>query len=117
MRVLMVNTPASTKFRGGDTTQMHKTAEALKELGVEVDISTDPEPDASGYDLAHVFNLRTIEATGRQIEALRRAGIPTSSNTSVTSPTTATRPTSPASAMPSPRPGRTTTRTRTNASC
>lgn len=29
MKVLMVNTPASTKFRGGDTTQMHKTAEAL----------------------------------------------------------------------------------------
>lgn len=76
MKVLMVNTPASTKFRGGDTTQMHKTAEALKEHDVEVAFSTEPEPDAEGYDLAHVFNLRTIEATSRQVQALKRYGIP-----------------------------------------
>lgn len=76
MKVLMVNTPQSPKLKGGDTLQMVKTAEALVQMGVEVVTSTDAEPDARGFDVAHVFNLRTIDATQRQVAALARYGIP-----------------------------------------
>ena len=69
MKALLVNTPASAQFRGGDTTQMLKTAEGLNALGVETAISTDAEPNARGFDVAHVFNLRTIAATGPQVRA------------------------------------------------
>jgi hypothetical protein len=37
---------------------------------------TDAEPNARGFDIAHVFNLRTIEATERQVAALVRYGVP-----------------------------------------
>ena len=76
MKALLVNIPASANFRGGDTTQMLKTAEGLNALGVETAISTDAEPDARGFDVAHVFNLRTISATGPQVRAIKRAGVP-----------------------------------------
>src|SRR5262245_5480534 len=76
LRVLMVNTPQSVKFRGGDTTQMVKTAEALRRMGHEVGESVDAEPDGSNYDIAHIFNSRTIAATPGQVLSLRRAGIP-----------------------------------------
>jgi glycosyltransferase involved in cell wall biosynthesis len=76
MKALLVNTPASAQFRGGDTTQMVKTAEGLRVLGVETAISTDAEPDARGFDIAHVFNLRTIPATSKQVQALKRTGVP-----------------------------------------
>lgn len=55
---------------------MRKAADALRGLGVAVDESFADEPDASGYDLAHVFNLRTIQYTRRQVEALKRSGVP-----------------------------------------
>src|SRR5262245_4203842 len=76
VRVLMVNHPGTLKFSGGDLTQMRKTAEALKPLGVTVAESFDPEPDARGFDLAHVFNLRTIHATPKQVQAIKKAGVP-----------------------------------------
>lgn len=76
MKVLMVNHPESTKYRGGDTVQLRKTAQALQEFGVEVTETTDPEPDGRGYDLAHVFNLRTADTTARQVESLHKNGIP-----------------------------------------
>ncbi|MEX2142601.1 MAG: glycosyltransferase family 4 protein [Pirellulales bacterium] len=76
MKVLMVNTPQSPKLKGGDTLQMVKTAEALVQLGVEVVISTHAEPDGRGFDVAHVFNLRTIDATERQVAALARYDVP-----------------------------------------
>ncbi|MCI0457301.1 MAG: glycosyltransferase family 4 protein [Gemmataceae bacterium] len=76
MKVLMVNWPGAPRFRGGDLTQMRKTAEALRPFGVEVAESFDPEPDAAGYDLAHVFNLRTVHVTPGQIVHLKKQGIP-----------------------------------------
>ncbi len=76
LRVLMVNAPSATKFRGGDSTQMRKTAEALRGLGVEVEESFEPQPNTAGFDIAHVFNLRTVGATMRQVRHLKSAGIP-----------------------------------------
>jgi hypothetical protein len=76
VKVLMINTPESPKLRGGDTVQMEKAAEALGQLGVEVSITTEADPDPRGFDIAHVFNLRTIDATERQVAALARRGTP-----------------------------------------
>ena len=72
----MVNTPSATRFRGGDLTQMRKSAEALRRRGVEVVESFDVEPDGRGFDVAHVFNLRTIQSTPRQVRHLKDQGIP-----------------------------------------
>jgi glycosyltransferase involved in cell wall biosynthesis len=72
----MVNTPAAPRFRGGDLTQMRKTAEALRALGVEVAESFEPLPDGRGCDLAHVFNLRTVDVTPGQVRHLRESGLP-----------------------------------------
>jgi glycosyltransferase involved in cell wall biosynthesis len=76
MKVLMVNWPGALQFRGGDLVQMRKTAEALRPFGVQVGESFDPEPDATGYDLAHVFNLRTVQVTPVQIAHLKKQNIP-----------------------------------------
>lgn len=76
MRVLMVNHPGTPTFRGGDLVQMRKTAEALRGLGVEVEETFSPEPDGCGFDVAHVFNLRTIPSVDRQVRSLKRSGVP-----------------------------------------
>ncbi len=72
----MVNTPASQRFRGGDLTQMRETARVLREDGLDVSECFDIEPDTRGFDIAHVFNLRTIDVTARQVASLRSSGIP-----------------------------------------
>ena len=42
---------------GGDQIQIENTAEELRKLGVEVDVSTSLETDPTSYDLVHVFQL------------------------------------------------------------
>lgn len=76
MRILMVNGPDALRFRGGDLVQMRKTAESLRRHGVEVIESFDAEPDGRGFDLAHVFNLRTVTVTPGQVRTLKKFGLP-----------------------------------------
>lgn len=58
MRILFLSRASLFTNRGGDTTQMIKTAAALKELGIEVDIHTaDQTIDYQPYDLIHFFNI------------------------------------------------------------
>ncbi|MGC3988482.1 MAG: glycosyltransferase [Chthoniobacteraceae bacterium] len=76
MKVLMVNSPLATKFKGGDSTQMRKTGEALQKLGVQVAECYERQPDAHGYDVAHIFNLRTLPYVLEQVQALKAQGIP-----------------------------------------
>lgn len=42
---------------GGDTIQILKTRDYLNKIGIEVNISTELEPNLDGYDLVHLFNL------------------------------------------------------------
>lgn len=72
----MVNHPGTLKFKGGDLTQLRKTAQALASHGITCSETFDPRPDGKGFDLAHVFNLRTAAATRLQVQALRAAGLP-----------------------------------------
>lgn len=76
MRVLMVNHPSCARYQGGDGHHLQMTAFHLRQLGVEVDYTTAPEPQADGYDLAHVFNLRTVPATLEQLQALKARRVP-----------------------------------------
>jgi glycosyltransferase involved in cell wall biosynthesis len=56
-RVAFLSRTTLFSVPGGDTTQIVQTAAALRQRGVEVDISTQLEPDLSRYDVVHLFNL------------------------------------------------------------
>jgi glycosyltransferase involved in cell wall biosynthesis len=58
MKILFIARASLYKNRGGDTIQLHKTAESLGKLGVAVEVRlADEDIDYSGYDLLHFFNL------------------------------------------------------------
>lgn len=61
---------------GGDTIQILKTAEEMKKLGCLVDISIELEPDLTGYDLVHLFNLVRPQETYLQALNAKRHGKP-----------------------------------------
>ncbi|MFQ6878796.1 MAG: glycosyltransferase [Oscillospiraceae bacterium] len=61
MKVLMQIRDNYLTGPGGDTIQLLKTKEALEKLGVNIDISTELEPNLEGYDLVHIFNLTRIQ--------------------------------------------------------
>ncbi len=54
MRVLFVPRDDADRVFGGDVVQMQKTAEALRDLGVLVDVGF-PERAAAGYDIVHLW--------------------------------------------------------------
>ena len=58
MRVAMISRSSLFTVRGGDTTQVEKTAEALRKAGVSVEIfrAADPIP-YERFDLLHFFNI------------------------------------------------------------
>lgn len=56
MRILFQGRPDLLTRGGGDTTQVRRTADSLRQLGIEVDISTESSPRVSDYDLVHLFN-------------------------------------------------------------
>ena len=76
MRVLMVNAPSAAQLRGGDLVAMTNTAAALRSLGVEVVATVELDPDPTGFDIVHAHNLRALDTTSRQVEALSRHGVP-----------------------------------------
>ncbi len=59
---------------GGDTIQLKKTKEELKKLGVEVAVSLELQPDVSGYDIVHLFNLDRCHETYLQAENAKKQG-------------------------------------------
>jgi glycosyltransferase involved in cell wall biosynthesis len=54
VRVLFVPRDDADRIFGGDVVQMQKTAEALRDLGVLVDVGP-PEGASAGYDLIHLW--------------------------------------------------------------
>ncbi|MDI6711560.1 MAG: glycosyltransferase [Bacillota bacterium] len=57
MRVLMQSRVTLFSVPGGDTIQILKTKEYLEKLGVVCDVSLELEPNLTGYDIVHLFNL------------------------------------------------------------
>lgn len=76
MRVLFQIRPDSDVKKGGDTIHAVRTAEELRALGVDADVSGSLAPDLSRYDLVHLFNTRLIEPTFRHTLRARAAGLP-----------------------------------------
>ena len=74
MKVLFQSRKTLYSAPGGDTTQLLKTKEYLEKLGVEVDITLDLEPDVSGYDLVHVFNLMRPQELYLQVKNAKKQG-------------------------------------------
>jgi len=60
LKILFLSRGSLFSVRGGDTVQVTKTAEALQQSGVTVDIRlcNEKKIDYSGYDLIHFFNIR-----------------------------------------------------------
>jgi glycosyltransferase involved in cell wall biosynthesis len=76
MRVLFVNRANADERIGGDTVQMHETARALRELGLEVEERLGPQTKETyrAFDLVHLFNLQTPEFTLPEAEKVKEAG-------------------------------------------
>ncbi|MFQ6576117.1 glycosyltransferase family 4 protein [Pseudomonas sp. UM16] len=81
MKVLFQSRVTLFSSPGGDTTQILKTAEYLRKLAVEVDVTTELEPDVSQYDLVHVFNLRNPQEIYLQIKNAKSQGKPVALST------------------------------------
>ncbi len=60
MKVLFQTRVDTFERRGGDTVQMEKTAEELRNLGINVDIINKWDINLSDYDLVHLFQLDWI---------------------------------------------------------
>lgn len=76
MKILFQSRTTLFTVPGGDTVQLTKTAEYLRQLGVEVDFSTKLEPDLSGYDVVHLFNLIRPQEVFVQARNAKRQGKP-----------------------------------------
>ncbi|HEY1429739.1 MAG TPA: glycosyltransferase family 4 protein, partial [Candidatus Tumulicola sp.] len=75
-RVLLVVRPSVHERGGGDFTQAKVTQAGLRGEGIEVDIVASATPDATGYDIAHVFGVFDPEIATVQIDACRASGAP-----------------------------------------
>ncbi len=67
MNVLFQSRTNLFEAPGGDMIQILKTKEFLEKRGVTVDISLEFEPDLTGYDLVHLFNLMEPQDIYRQM--------------------------------------------------
>ena len=81
MKVLFQSRTNLFDAPGGDMVQMLKTKEFLEKLGVSVDISLDFEPDLTGYDLVHLFNLMEPQDIFRQMRNAKKQGKPVALST------------------------------------
>lgn len=72
MKVLFQSRKDTHLKIGGDSIQLLKTREYLERLGVYVDVSLEPRPDLSKYDLVHLFNITKIDETYDNVLHARR---------------------------------------------
>ncbi len=76
MRALLILRPNAATRPGGDVVHAESTASALRLLGVEANIVRTFEPDARGYDVAHVFGVFEPSTATRQIASLAATRTP-----------------------------------------
>lgn len=67
MKILMQARPDLLKIPAGDTIQILNTKQALRDLGVEVDLNFSMHPDLSNYRLVHCFNITRVQETYQQV--------------------------------------------------
>lgn len=76
MRVLLQIRSDVFERPGGDTVQLQRTAEALRALGVDAEISTETQPRLLGFDLVHLFNVTSPLQPFLQALHAKRHGTP-----------------------------------------
>lgn len=76
MRVLWLIRENLTDHPGGDTTQIHQTAEALRARGVHVDLCSESHPTMAGYDVVHLWHLDRLWENEAYCRQLRTQGRP-----------------------------------------
>jgi glycosyltransferase involved in cell wall biosynthesis len=81
MKALLIMRHDAYERYGGDTTLVESTARALRSIGVSADVVSTGEPDARGYDVAHVFNVTQPEVCGPQVDACLASGVPVALST------------------------------------
>ena len=74
MRVLFGVRPDLHRDFGGDTMQILRTCEHLRDLGVTVELSDALGLDPAGFDLVHLFHLTRVYETHCQLRAVRARG-------------------------------------------
>lgn len=67
MKVLIQNRPDAFEVFGGDAVQMIKTAQYLKKLGVQADVSLELSPKLDDYDVVHLMNITRVTFTYTQL--------------------------------------------------
>jgi glycosyltransferase involved in cell wall biosynthesis len=81
MRVLLQIRHDALTRPGGDTVQVHRTAEALRALGVEAEVSQELRPELRGRDVVHVFNMTAPAEPLEQATWARTRGLPVALST------------------------------------
>jgi glycosyltransferase involved in cell wall biosynthesis len=75
MKVLFALRPGK-ELAGGDVVQAHKTAEALRQLGVEADVEPTDNPAAYKYDIVHIITVWEPDVCARQMDVCETQGVP-----------------------------------------
>jgi glycosyltransferase involved in cell wall biosynthesis len=76
MRVLWLVRDNLETHPGGDTTQILKTAAALRRLGLVVELRSDPATPLAGFDAVHLFHLDRLWEHLAICRRLRAARVP-----------------------------------------
>jgi glycosyltransferase involved in cell wall biosynthesis len=76
MRALWLIRRSLENQLGGDTIQVLRTAEALRTLGVEIDMAASPGPDVESYDVVHLFHLDRVWENVHHCQVLERCDVP-----------------------------------------
>ena len=74
MRILLVNHGTAGEWGGGDGVQIRETAKRLAQRGHHVEAVNSDQPDARGFDLAHLFNCRVEGSFRQQMASCKQAG-------------------------------------------
>lgn len=76
MRVLMLVRDNLHTHTGGDTTQIDRTAAALRRLGVEIDLSSSAPENLASYDVVHLWHLDRLWENLAHARIISHAKIP-----------------------------------------
>jgi glycosyltransferase involved in cell wall biosynthesis len=75
LHVLFANHNGRTAGGGGGKV-LHETVAGLRDLGVDVEVTSDLYPEVRGFDLVHAFNVWPLETSLPQMRHLRDVGAP-----------------------------------------
>ncbi len=76
IRALWIVRDDLTAHPGGDTTQILRTADAIRRLGVTVEMAGCRDCDPAGFDVLHLFHLDRLWEHRRPARLARQANVP-----------------------------------------